>query len=164
MILYHGSFKEIKTPDLIHSRDDVDFGKGFYTTPFREQAISWSSRFKKQEKDSVVSVYVTDEVLWKNLKVKRFDSYSEQWLDFVTSCRKKRDNTDFDIVIGGVANDRVFNTIELFYSNLIEKEVAIERLRYEKPNLQVCFRTAKALECLRFKESFCLYGGDEPLP
>lgn len=46
---------------------------------------------------------------------------------------------------GGVANDKVFNTIELFFDGLIDKSEAIKRLRYEKPNLQMAFRTAKAL-------------------
>ena len=32
MILYHGSFLEIKNPDLVHSRPTVDFGRGFYVT------------------------------------------------------------------------------------------------------------------------------------
>ncbi len=30
MILYHGSFLEIEKPDLVHSRTNVDFGRGFY--------------------------------------------------------------------------------------------------------------------------------------
>ena len=33
MILYHGSNMEISSPDLLHSRTNVDFGRGFYTTP-----------------------------------------------------------------------------------------------------------------------------------
>ena len=33
MILYHGSFIEISSPDLRHSRVNVDFGRGFYATP-----------------------------------------------------------------------------------------------------------------------------------
>ena len=33
MILYHGFSLKIPTPDLIHSRPNVDFGRGFYTTP-----------------------------------------------------------------------------------------------------------------------------------
>ena len=37
MKVYHGSWMEIAEPDLKHSRTDVDFGKGFYTTPLREQ-------------------------------------------------------------------------------------------------------------------------------
>ena len=54
-------------------------------------------------------------------------------------------------MIGGVANDQVFNTVELFFDGLIDKREAINRLRYEKPNLQICFRTEKALRLLRFE-------------
>ncbi|MBF1260229.1 MAG: DUF3990 domain-containing protein [Lachnoanaerobaculum sp.] len=38
MRLYHGSYTEIKSPDLLHSRKNVDFGLGFYTTPLYEQS------------------------------------------------------------------------------------------------------------------------------
>ena len=69
------------------------------------------------------------------------------------SCRSGRDTTNYDIVIGGVANDKVFNTVELFWDGLIDKTEAINRLRYEKPNLQSCFRTEKALELLHFEGS-----------
>lgn len=61
-------------------------------------------------------------------------------------CRKGNDDTDYDVVIGGVANDKVFNTVELFFDGLIDKTEAIRRLRYEIPNLQICFRFQKALE------------------
>ena len=59
-----------------------------------------------------------------------------------------------DLVIGGVASDKVFNTVELYFDHLINREEAIRRLRYEKPNLQGCFRTRRAIEaCLRYKGS-----------
>lgn len=59
-----------------------------------------------------------------------------------------------DVVIGGVANDKVFNTIELYFEGLIEQDEAIKRLRYEKPNLQICIRNQKIIErYLRFVES-----------
>lgn len=64
-----------------------------------------------------------------------------------------KDATDNDLVVGGVANDKVFNTVELFFDGLIDKAEAINRLRYEKPNLQICFRTEKALSLLRFEGS-----------
>ena len=67
--------------------------------------------------------------------------------------QKGNDATDYDIVIGGAANDKVFNTVELFFEGLINKAEAISRLRYEKPNLQICFRTEKALELLHFEGS-----------
>ena len=44
MKVYHGSWMEIAEPDLKHSRTDVDFGKGFYTTPLREQAVKWCGK------------------------------------------------------------------------------------------------------------------------
>ena len=47
--------------------------------------------------------------------------------------------------MGGVANDKIFNTVELYLDGLIDKVEAINRLRYEKPNLQICFRTEDVL-------------------
>lgn len=153
MILYHGSDLEIQKPDLEHSRDNVDFGRGFYTTPVYEQASKWCGKFKRRGKDGIVSCYQFSEEYMHDLKVLQFDSYSEEWLDFILNCRKGTDSTEYDIVIGGVANDKVFNTIELFFEGLIDKKEAIKRLRYEKPNLQICFRTEKALRCLIFEGS-----------
>ena len=69
------------------------------------------------------------------------------------NCRSGKDSTDYDLVVGGVANDKVFNTVELFFDGLIDKTEAINRLRYEKPNLQICFRTEKALSLLHFEGS-----------
>lgn len=153
MILYHGSYLEISNPDLKHSRDNVDFGRGFYTTPIYEQAEKWCGKFRRRGKEGVISRYYFDEEKIQNLKVLSFDSYSEEWLDFILKCRRGEDNTDYDVVIGGVANDKVFNTVELFFEGLIDKNEAISRLRYEKPNLQVCLRSEKALKCLGFEGS-----------
>ena len=151
--MYHGSYLEISKPDLKHSRDNVDFGRGFYTTPIYEQAVKWCGKFIRRGKEGVVSRYLFDEKNKHNLKMLQFDSYSEEWLDFVLNCRRGEDYTDYDIVIGGVANDKVFNTVELFFDGLIDKKEAIKRLRYEKPNLQICFRSEKALDCLIFEGS-----------
>lgn len=122
MILYHGSYCEISTPDLNHSRNNVDFGRGFYTTPIYEQAVKWCGKFKKRGKDGIVSRYHFNKENINNLKILEFDSYSEKWLDFILTCRKENDTTDYDIVIGGVANDKVFNTVELFFDGLIDKK------------------------------------------
>ena len=73
------------------------------------------------------------------------------------TCRAGKDASNYDVVVGGVANDKVFNTIELYFDDLIDKKEAIRRLRYEKPNLQICFRTQKAIE-----EYLC-YKGSEPI-
>lgn len=153
MILYHGSCLEIVEPDLIHSRPNVDFGRGFYVTPLYEQAAKWCSKFKHRGKDEVISRYAFDESLEAELKTLKFDSYSEDWLDFILKCRSEKDTTDYDLVVGGVANDKVFNTVELFFDGLIDKTEAINRLRYEKPNLQICFRSEEALKLLHFERN-----------
>jgi len=62
MILYHGSYLIIKKPDISFSRNNVDFGRGFYTTPIKEQAAGWSNRFKRQYGQSIVSAYEIDEL------------------------------------------------------------------------------------------------------
>lgn len=146
MILYHGSYVEVSKPDLLHSRPNVDFGKGFYTTPILEQAVKWCSRFKRRGNEGILSKYILNEEAFKNCKVLKFESYSEVWLDYILSCRSEKDETDYDIVIGGVANDKVFNTVELYFEQLIDKTEAIKRLQYEKPNLQICFRNQKVIE------------------
>lgn len=67
--------------------------------------------------------------------------------------QKGNDATDYDIVIGGAANDKVFNTVELYFDNLIDKKEAIRRLRYEN---QTC-RCACVHK--RFLMSICIMKG-----
>ena len=50
------------------------------------------------------------------------------------------DYNRYDIIEGGIANDKVFNTVELFFDGLIDKTEALKRLRYEKPNWQMWFK------------------------
>ena len=150
MILYHGGSVEISSPDLLHSRKAVDFGVGFYVTPVLEQAEKWSEKRKRSTGIAVISKYEFDESSAENLKMLRFDSYSEMWLDFIVRCRNLKDDTDWDVVAGGVANDKVFDTIEAFFDGFATKEQTIAKLRMEEPNMQFCFRTEAALNALRF--------------
>lgn len=78
MILYYGSYLEVTKPDLEHSRLNVDFGKGFYTTPILEQAENWCKKLRTEGKEGIVSVYEFREVAFTELKALNFDSYSEE--------------------------------------------------------------------------------------
>ena len=153
MILYHGSYTEVSMPDLRYSRDNLDFGKGFYTTTIYGQAKKWCEKFKRNNQKGIISCYILDEHAYKSLNIKVFDTYDEEWIDFILSCRNGENESNYDIVEGGIANDKVFNTVELYFSGLIDKTEALNRLRFEKPNWQVCFRTNKALRFLKFKGS-----------
>ena len=46
-------------------------------------------------------------------------------VDFVLNFRSGKDTSNYDFVVGGVANDKVFNTVELFFDGLIDKREAI---------------------------------------
>lgn len=145
MMVYHGSNIEIVTPDIIHSRKRLDFGKGFYVTSILQQAEKWVERFMRFGESGIVNMYNLDDAVWLEKKVLCFDTYSGEWLDFITSCRQGNDREEYDLVVGGVANDKVFNTCELYFRNYIDKDAALDRLRYEKPNQQICFKNQETI-------------------
>lgn len=155
MILYHGSMVVVEKPDVVHSRKRLDFGQGFYATPLIDQAKSLCRRYIYSGLAAYISKYQLDEEVFRNIKVRvlQFEAYSEEWLDFVFSCRRGQDKSDYDIVMGGVANDKVFDTVELYFGGLIEKGKALKRLKYEKPNFQICIRSQEVLDrYLHFEE------------
>ena len=69
MILYHGFRIEISQPDLLHSRENVDFGKGFYSTPVYDQAVKWCGKFKRRGENGIISYYSFDEAAYEKLKI-----------------------------------------------------------------------------------------------
>ena len=146
MLMYHGSYTKIIHPDIEYSRNNLDFGKGFYLTKDHDQAEKWALRFMKQKLDCVVNVYdVNLDYLEKNSQMKIFDSYNEEWLHFVISHRQGKTIEGFDVISGGIANDKVFNTIELFLNGLIHETEALGRLQYQQPNWQMCIRNQNIL-------------------
>ncbi len=146
MRLYHTSYQIISNPDTSHSRDKLDFGKGFYLTTIREQAIRYSLRFKRRNLEAYLNIYELDDDL-STFNIKTFNHYDEEWLDYVALCRKGEITIPkYDAVSGGVANDKVFNTVDLYFAGLITKEEALGRLKYEKPNHQMCILNGEMLD------------------
>jgi len=151
MILYHGSYKVIEKPDLSFSRLRTDFGKGFYLTPIKTQAISWAQRFLRENGTAVISFYEflskPEDKLPFDVKILEFEKHNPDWLNFITTCRLGQPvDTNWDIVIGGVANDKVFDTLQLYFDGLIGIEEAIGRLKFNKPNLQYCFKSQSLID------------------
>ena len=73
------------------------------------------------------------------MRVLSFEKENEQWLDFVCACRKGEElNKDYDIIIGNVANDDVFKTVDMYFRGLWDKKRVLEELRYYKMNDQIC--------------------------
>lgn len=137
MKLYHASNCIIDTPDVYHSRDLLDFGKGFYLTSLADQARKYSQRFLFRGDKAYLNHYILDDDL-SAYNVKEFTTYDEEWLDFVAACRAGKPTELYDIVSGGIADDKVFNTIDLYFSGNISKTEALERLAFIHPNHQIC--------------------------
>lgn len=153
MKVYHTSTVAVQNPDTQHSREFLDFGKGFYVTTLREQAVKYAERFLLRGRPAWLSVYELKDVPVQH-SVKTLLAYDSEWLDFVTACRKGADATSYDVVIGGIANDKVFRTIDLYFAGDIGKDEALRRLKYEKPNNQICIRSQQVIdECLTYLSS-----------
>ena len=148
MIVYHGSNLEIRNPDCFHSRKTVDFGPGFYVTPILEQARNWAAKFKRRSEPAVVSRYALNDQVLTSSRALHFDTYSEEWLDFIIACRAGNVPADYDVIMGGVANDRVFDTMNLYLEALISKRDALERLKYYKPNYQICLKRQSLIDLI----------------
>lgn len=138
MILYHTSDRPIEYPEVSFSRNYLDFGKGIYMTPNRKQAEKYAKRFFKEGRRAFLNVFEFDEQK-SGFTHKVFDAYDGQWLDYVVDCRQDSQHELFDIVEGGIADDDVFNTLDLYMAELILRDEAIKRLKKKKPNWQICF-------------------------
>lgn len=156
MIVYHGTTEIIEKPDVKHSKRYLDFGKGFYLTTFEEQAKKWAVRKSmRQRKTAVINVYEMKDNL-ENYRVLSFEKENEKWLEFVCACRKGENlNTDYDIIIGSVADDDVFKTVDMYFRGLWDKKKVLEELRYYKMNNQICIVNQATLnQVLIFQESY----------
>lgn len=156
MIVYHGTTETIERPDVKHSKRFLDFGKGFYLTTFEEQAKKWAIRKgMRQEKTAIVNIYNMDEN-WDDFRVLSFEKENEKWLEFVCACRKGEPlNAEYDIIIGNVADDDVFKTVDMYFRGLWDKKKVLEELRYYKMNNQICIVNQKTLDqVLTFQKSY----------
>ena len=57
MRLYHSSYVPVPAPDTAHSRDYLDFGKGFYLTSIHEQAVKYAQRFLRRQREAWLNSY-----------------------------------------------------------------------------------------------------------
>ena len=152
MILYHGSNMIVKEPKLIEQNRYLDFGPGFYTTTNKEQANNFAEKVVvRRGGKATVNFYEFDDNNLTNLKIKHFNAPDEEWLDFVSANRNGKYNGEkYDIIIGAVANDDVYRTLQVYESGLLTKEQALDALKIKKLFDQYVFASKKALSTLKF--------------
>ncbi|MDR2911036.1 MAG: DUF3990 domain-containing protein [Bacteroidales bacterium] len=153
MNVYHGSYLKIEEIDLSKSISNKDFGKGFYVTKFRRHAESWATVIGRRHKTKgfvTEFIFYDTEFTERLCKVKHFDSYSEEWLDFVVENRNPFGKPHgYDIVEGPVADDKVQHRIFDYMNGLIGKTSFLEELKWHEDTHQICFCTVKSLLTLQ---------------
>ena len=153
MILYHGSLAVVVKPEIRVSDRYLDFGYGFYTTMNEEQAIKWTEKQKNRKATNIgyISIYDFDiEKAKSELKIIRFDKADKKWLDFVSVNRQGQCGDTYDIVIGPVADDGVYEVVRFYEIGVYDLEETLKRLKVEKLYNQVLFHTEKSLTYLKF--------------
>ena len=162
MILYHGSDKLFRVPDLARCKEGKDFGKGFYLTSDYTQARKWATRFGC----GFVYTYTIDDNLLldtDNYKIIIFSDYTRDWLDFICNCRLNFYEPDADMIYDRMADNTFKNlskVLRTYYNGDISAHLALNQVRWgSKERDQYCFKTEQAISLLkRIKEERC---GDE---
>ncbi len=144
IMLYHGSTDVVEYPNIRVAKFNKDFHFGFYCTEYYEQAKRWATRYSG---NGIVNEYAYTQNL--ELNVLKFETMSEEWLDFIVSCRLGHSH-DYDIVEGPMANDTIFNYVQNFVDGKISRAAFWELAKFKKPTHQISFHTVRALQTLEF--------------
>ncbi len=92
----------------------------------------------------------------KNFSYLQFEAYDERWLDFIVANRQGESiANDYDLIEGGVANDRVIDSIEAYMAGLMPKELCLQNLSMHQPNNQICILNQEIIDkYLTFLKSY----------
>ena len=146
MELYHGSYMTIPLPQIIKGRFTKDFGEGFYCTGLKHQAEKWAKRYDSP----IINIYEYKPN--ETLNVLHFEDMTDEWLDFIVNCRSGKTH-NYDIVIGAMANDQIYNYVADFMNGVLTREQFWVLAKFKYPTYQINFCTTKALKCITYKGS-----------
>lgn len=162
MKLYHGSNIEIDKVDFSKCRPNKDFGKGFYVTTIKEQAVKMAKRVSRiYGGNPVVTVYEFDESVLCDTDINKrvFKKPTKDWALFVINNRNRKfephsdtecnlDNK-YDLVIGPIADDDLALLFRQFSNGLIGVDVLVKEMEFKHLTDQYSFHTEKALKYLK---------------
>ena len=155
MILYHGTNADFGEIDLTKSKPNKDFGQGFYLSREYTQAMDMAKTKVEQMETGVptVQTYEANETAMADLRVLRFDDYSEEWAKFILLNRNNSSTEpahDYDIVIGPIANDRVGVQLWKYETQAIDLPTLMHNLKNMKGvTFQYFFGTERAIKTLK---------------
>lgn len=152
-IIYHGSNVAVEQPQIRVFGHYKDFGYGFYCTKLEQQAKKWAMTKSPRH---VVSLYGYNEN-FDGLQKKSFSEMSDEWLDFVASCRRGIEH-QYDIVEGPMADDQIWDYVEDFVAGNISREAFWALARFKHPTHQIVFCTPEALQSITYQENYEIGG------
>lgn len=159
MKLYHGSDILVTTPEIAKGKPFKDFGQGFYLSTDMKQAREMAAQRAALFLDAkpVVSTFDFDESALTDgtLRVKRFETYTEEWAEFVLRNRDRKTPQpyhDYDIVYGPIADDSIVRQLRRFeLGDIRTLEDLMKELKYPQGiTFQYFFGSEKALRKLTF--------------
>lgn len=154
--VYHAGTEKVEQPYCHQGRKNLDFGEGFYITDIYDQAYNFAiAKSRERRLPALINVYLLDrKAFLEEAHSLIFDRYNEDWLEFIVECRSGSDvRKEYDYIEGGVADDRVIDTVNMYIDGFITRDRALNNLRYLKPNNQICILNQNMLEkYLIFKE------------
>lgn len=158
--LYHGSNTIVPEPDLEKSRIDIDFGKGFYLAEEFNLPAKWACKNVK----AIVNQYTFK---LEGLNVYEF-KLDASWLNFVASNRNSKELTpelkrisEADVIIGAVADDKLFHILDLYDDGVISEEYAIKAMNCMNYGKQYVLKTEKAINNLMFEAYYKIVGEEK---
>ena len=160
IIVYHGGTDIVETPICKLGRKNLDFGQGFYVTDMRKQALDWAILMAdRRKKQPVLNRYLLkrDKIL-SDGRCKIFKAYDRDWLEFIVASRRGLQVAEaYDYIEGGVANDRVVDTVNLYMLGLMDIDTALGRLSQHQPNNQMCLLNQE------ITDKYLIYDGTETI-
>ena len=161
-ILFHGSKSGIKGPIAPISRERCDFGRGFYMGTEPYQPLTLISDFE-QSKFYVMSLDLTD--------LKAFTVTPDiEWAMLVAYNRGKMDEArgtglyeryarmakGYDVIVGSIANDRMFYVLDNFFLGNITDKALVMSLSALQLGQQYVAITEKACGHVRIETEIML--------
>ena len=149
VVLYHGSYCEVKEPDLAKCAKRKDFGQGFYLTTSKDQAESFlrtsiakAIATEKTEEGQNFGYISTFELkLSTKLETHIFENADVDWLHCIAAHRKKKMFIDVE---------REMAKYDIIAGNKEADDFCIKQLLPNKLKDQYCFKTEAAIKCLKF--------------
>lgn len=132
-ILYHGTISNISKIDVSLGKGRKDFGKGFYMSESKQQAIGMmhkkyreAQRRNRNKPENTLSENLyeitLDANVLQNIRIKIFERADAEWLDFILLCREDGGTPhDYDLVVGPTADDDTAYCLKAYWDGLYGK-------------------------------------------